>query len=123
MLDPTNKKDTPHLRAKEKPQQDGRKGEISFRIKAYACQRHLKGSNKPSAHQDLETPQRLSQNCVVSVSCGGMGQQWPPHRGRSSGCTIALNSCASKVILKILQARRQQYVNRELPDVQAGKRQ
>ena len=33
--------------------------------------------------------------------------------------TIALISHASKVMLKILQARLQQYVNRELPDVQA----
>ena len=33
---------------------------------------------------------------------------------------IALISYASKVMLKILQARLQQYVNRELPDVQAG---
>ena len=35
-------------------------------------------------------------------------------------CTIALISHASKVTLKILQARLQQYVNCELPDVQAG---
>ena len=34
-------------------------------------------------------------------------------------CTVALISHASKVMLKILQARLQQYVNRELPDVQA----
>ena len=34
--------------------------------------------------------------------------------------TIALISHAIKVMLKILQARLQQYVNRELPDVQAG---
>ena len=34
--------------------------------------------------------------------------------------TIALISCVSKVMLKILQARLQQYANRELPDVQAG---
>ena len=34
--------------------------------------------------------------------------------------TVALISHASKVILKILQARLQQYVNHELPDVQAG---
>ena len=34
--------------------------------------------------------------------------------------TIALISQANKVILKILQARLQQYVNHELPDVQAG---
>ena len=38
----------------------------------------------------------------------------------SNYCTITLISHASKVILKILQARLQQYVNRELPDVQAG---
>ena len=62
-------------------------------------------------------------------------QQWPqdwkrsvfipiPKKGnakeRSNYCTIALISHASKVILKILQARLQQYVNHELPDVQAG---
>ena len=34
--------------------------------------------------------------------------------------TIALISHASKVMLKILQARLQQYMNREIPDVQAG---
>ena len=62
-------------------------------------------------------------------------QKWPqdwkssvfipiPKRGNAKECsnyrTIALISHASKVILKILQARLQQYVNRELPDVQAG---
>ena len=38
----------------------------------------------------------------------------------SNYCTIALISHASIVMLKILQARLQQYVNRELPDVQDG---
>ena len=38
----------------------------------------------------------------------------------SNYCTTALISHASKVVLKILQARLQQYMNRELPDVQAG---
>ena len=62
-------------------------------------------------------------------------QQWPqnwkrsvfipiPKKGNakeySNYLTIALISHASKVMLKILQARLQQYVNRELPDVQAG---
>ena len=62
-------------------------------------------------------------------------QQWPqdwkrsvfipiPKKGKakecSNYCTIALILHASKVMLKILQARLQQYVNRELPDVQAG---
>ena len=38
----------------------------------------------------------------------------------SNYCTIALISHASKVMLKILQARLQQYMNHELPDVQTG---
>ena len=38
----------------------------------------------------------------------------------SNYCTIALISHASKVMLKILQVRLQQYVNSEIPDVQAG---
>ena len=38
----------------------------------------------------------------------------------SNYCTVALISHTSKVMLKILQARLQQYVNCELPDVQAG---
>ena len=38
----------------------------------------------------------------------------------SDYCTIVVISHASKVMLKILQARHQQYVNRELPDVQSG---
>ena len=62
-------------------------------------------------------------------------KQWPqdwkrsiftliPKKGNakecSNYCTIALISHASKVMLKILQARLQQYMNHELPDVQAG---
>ena len=38
----------------------------------------------------------------------------------SNYCTIALISHTSKVMLKVLQERLQQYVNRELPDVQDG---
>ena len=41
----------------------------------------------------------------------------------SNFCTIALISHASKVMLNILQARLQQYMNHELPDVQAGFRE
>ena len=41
-------------------------------------------------------------------------------KGAQTTNTIALISHASRVMLKILQARLQQYVNRELPDVQAG---
>ena len=47
-----------------------------------------------------------------------------PKKGNANECsnyhTIALISHASKVMLKILEARLQQYVNHELPDVQAG---
>ena len=37
-------------KGKEKPQQNGRRGEIAFRIKSHTCQRHSVGSNIPSAH-------------------------------------------------------------------------
>ena len=47
-----------------------------------------------------------------------------PKKGNAKECsnyrTIALTSHASKIMLKILQARLQQYVNYELPDFQAG---
>ena len=47
-----------------------------------------------------------------------------PEKGNAKECsnyhTIALISHTSKVMLKILQGRLQQYVNLELPDVQAG---
>ena len=47
-----------------------------------------------------------------------------PKKGNAKECsnyhTIALISHASKVMLKILQARLQQYVNCELPDIQGG---
>ena len=47
-----------------------------------------------------------------------------PNKGNAKECsnchTIPLISHASKVMLKILQARLQQYMNQELPDVQAG---
>ena len=59
-----------------------------------------------------------------------MNQPWTymcspiPKKGNAKECsnyrTIALISHASKVIIKILQAMLQQYVNCELPDVQAG---
>ena len=49
-----------------------------------------------------------------------------PKKGNAKECsnyhTIAFISHARKVMLKILQARLQQYVNHELPDVQAGLR-
>ena len=69
------------------------------------------------------------------MSANWKTQQWPqawkrsvfipiPKKGNAKECSnyhaIALISHASKVMLKILQARLQQYMNHELPDVQAG---
>ena len=62
----------------------------------------------------------------VSFHSNSKERQCPPipKKGNAKECsnyhTIALISHASKVMLKILQARLQQYVNLELPDVQAG---
>ena len=75
--------------------------------------------------------------CVMHSICQQIWktQQWPrdwkrsvfipiPKKGNAKECTnyrtIALISHGSKVMLKILQARLQQYMNHELPDVQAG---
>ena len=46
-------------RAKGKPQQDGRRGNIMFRIKPHIHQRRSEGSNKPCVHQDPVLSQRL----------------------------------------------------------------
>ena len=58
------KKYTPCPRAKEKPQQDGRRGQIAFRIKPHTCQRHSAVSNKtlctPGDSTETETDLPLS---------------------------------------------------------------
>ena len=64
------------------------------------------------------------ENSAVSTGLEKVSFHSIPKKGNAKECssyrTIALISHASKVMLKILQARLQQYVNRELPDVQAG---
>ena len=59
---------------------------------------------------------------MSQVFISALGNLYPKGNAKecSSYCTIALISQASKVMLKILQARLQQYVNCELPNVQAG---
>ena len=57
-------------------------------------------------------PQDWKSSVFIPILRKGIAKEW------SNYCTIALISHASKVMLKILQARLQQYVNRELPDVQ-----
>ena len=59
------------------------------------------------------------ENSAVAIGLEKVSLHSNP-KERSNYCTIELISYASKVMLKILQARLQQYVNRELPDVQAG---
>ena len=71
-----------------------------------------------SVRQQIWKTQQQPQVCKCSVFIP------IPKKGKakecSNYCTIALLSHASKVMLKLLQARLQQYVNHELPNVQAG---
>ena len=83
----------PKSKGKGKPQQDGRKIDITFRIKPHTRQRCSEGSNIPCVHQDPETQQRLRQSYIwvspeeVRVSNGllqGQGlcvqQTWVWHK-------------------------------------------
>ena len=75
----------------------------------------------------LNMPANL-ENSAVATGLEKVSYIPIPKKGNAKECqtcthlthTIALISHTSKVILKILQARLQQYVNLELPDVQAG---
>ena len=91
---------------------DGIPGELFITLKDDT----VKGLH--SIHQQIWKTQQWPQDLKTSVFIPN------PKKGnakeRSNYCTIALISHASKVMLKSLQARLQQYMNRELPDVQAG---
>ena len=56
----------------------------------------------------------LERSAFIPIPKKGNAKECPNY------CTIALISHTSKVMLKILQARLQWYMNRELPDIQAG---
>ena len=64
------------------------------------------------------------ENSAVATGLENVGFHFNPKKGSAKEClkyhTIALISHTSKVMLKILQARLQQYVNHKPPDVQAG---
>ena len=62
----------------------------------------------------VQWPQDWKRSVFISIPKKGNAKE------SSNYCTIALISHTSKVIFKILQARLQQYLNREVPDVQAG---
>ena len=70
--------------------------------------------NTPSNLENSEVATGLEKVSFYSNPKKGNAKKW-------SNChTMALISHASKVMLKILQARLQQYMNWELPDVQTG---
>ena len=79
---------------------------------------HLKSKVMHSIYQQIwktqQWPQDWKRSVFTSIPKKGNAKEW------SNYCIIALISHANKVIFKILQARLQQYVNRELPDIQAG---
>ena len=92
---------------------------------------NCKGTGRSTLYyQDLINPKNIMKvTWVMSQNC--QAQDWKrsvfipiPKKGNakeySNYHTIAVISHASKIMLKILQARLQQYVNHELPDVQAG---
>ena len=68
-------------------------------------------------------PENL-ENSAVATGLEKVSFHSKPKESNAKECsnyhTIALTSHASKVMLKILQARLQKYLNNELPDVQAG---
>ena len=59
-------------------------------------------------------PQDWKRSVFISIPKKGNAKEW------SNYCTIALISHASKIMLKIFQASVPQYMNQEIPDVQAG---
>ena len=71
----------------------------------------------------LNMPANL-ENSAVATSLEKVSFHSNHRKGNAKECsnyrTIALISHTSKVMLKILQARLQQYINQELPDVKAG---
>ena len=68
----------------------------------------------PANLENSAVPTGLEKVSFIPIPKKGNGKEC------SNYCTIALISHASKVLLKILQARLQQYMNYELSDAQAG---
>ena len=60
------------------------------------------------------------ENSAVAIGLEKVSFHSNPKERQSQRMLKLLHSCTSKIMLKILQARLQQYVNHELPDVQAG---
>ena len=67
----------------------------------------------PANWEIQQWPQDWKRSVFIPISKKGNGKEC------SNYCTIALISHASKIMLKIFQARLQQYMNQVLPDIQA----
>ena len=68
----------------------------------------------PANLENSAVATELERSVFIPITKKGNAKEY------SNYCTIAFISHASKVMLKILQARLQQYMNHELPDVQAS---
>ena len=91
---------------------DGIPGELFQILKEDAV--NVLHSLCPQIWKTQQWPQDWKRSVFIPILMKGNAKECSHYR------TVALISNASKVMLKILQARLQQYVNYELPDVQAG---
>ena len=78
MLDPV-KKDTPHLRAKEKPSKTVGGAKLHLESNLIPTREAQRAQTKPCAHQDPGPTRDWARPAFegLSVSCRGMGEQWP----------------------------------------------
>ena len=103
------------------------KGQFSFQSQRKAMLKNAQSESESEVAQSCPTLRHPMDCSLPGSSIHGIFQARVVEWGAiafseecSNYCTIALISHTSKVMLKVLQARLQQYVNRELPDVQAG---
>ena len=88
---------------------------MSFSLTSYLiCKMGVPPSSKGTFVEWLKWPQDWKRSVFIPIPKKGNAKECSNYR------TIVLISHTSKVMLKILQTRLQQYVNCELPDVQAG---
>ena len=98
---------------------------------ARAVNRYSCGFSVGAAYTLLQTDSHLLEHCCLITECSQFSKNFPQlkiptsgKKGNAKQCsrhrTIAFILHTSKVMLEILQARLQQYMNRELPDVQTG---
>ena len=83
-----SKKDIPCPRANEKPQQDGRRGKITYKIKPHTHQRHLEGSNKTLCAPGPRYPAEMEPDLCLSL-LQWYGSAVVCCRGRGSVCNYS----------------------------------